>query len=341
VSVCSMVALGACGSGENTAPTGASPEGTVTVTNCGAPAEFPAPASRMFVNDGNLISMVLAIGAQDRVTAVSSIQRDADTLRRHYGAAAVDGLHDVSPQAYPGRETVLAQRPDVMVAGWNYGYAEDDGLTPDWLRTQGIAPYVLTESCRSGVTGARGIVDPWAALRDDLTNLGTITGREAEARTVVDDITARLAALQQAPRPGTPPTIFLFDSGTDTVYSSGRFGAPQGIITAAGGRNALDDVADTWTSVSWERIAASRPDAFLFVDYPPQSYSEKIAVLRARDGIKDLPAVRQNRFLDLPYGLWTSGPLNIDAAEQVRKALEGWGLVPPSVLQPAFDDTAP
>jgi iron complex transport system substrate-binding protein len=64
-------------------------------------------------------------------------------------------------------------------------------------------------------------------------------------------------------------------------------------------------------------------------------------VLQARDGIKDLPAVQQNRFLNLPYGVWTSSPLNIDAAEQVRKALEGWGLVPPSALQPAFDDTAP
>jgi iron complex transport system substrate-binding protein len=64
-------------------------------------------------------------------------------------------------------------------------------------------------------------------------------------------------------------------------------------------------------------------------------------VLRARDGIQDLPAVQQDRFLNLRYGLWTSGPLDIDAAEQVRKALEGWGLVLPSAVRPVFDDTAP
>jgi iron complex transport system substrate-binding protein len=339
-SACSVVVLGACGSGETTTAAAGPQPGTVTVTNCGAPAQFPAPASRLFVNDGNMISMVLAIGAQDRVTAVSSVQRDVDTLRRHYGSA-VDALENVSPE-YPGRETVLAQRPDVMVAGWGYGYAEERGITPDSLREQGIAPYILTESCRKTAgSDARGVVDPWTALTDDLTNLGTITGTEARAQEVAADLTARLATLRQAPQAGTPPTIFLFDSGTDSVYSSGRFGAPQAIIAGGGGRNALDDVDDTWTGVSWERVAASRPDAFLFVDYPPQSFADKVAVLKARDGIKDLPAVQQNRFLNLPYALWTSGPLNIDAAEQVRKALEGWALVPPSTVHPPFDDTAP
>jgi iron complex transport system substrate-binding protein len=61
---------------------------------------------------------------------------------------------------------------------------------------------------------------------------------------------------------------------------------------------------------------------------PPAAFVEKVAVLTARDGIKELPAVAQGRFLNLPYALWTSGPLNIDAAEQVRKALEGWQLIP-------------
>lgn len=309
----------------------------MTVTNCGTPAQFPSPASRMFVNDGNLISMMLAIGAQDNVAAVSSVQRDADTLRRHYGPT-VDQLNVVSPE-YPARETVLAQNPDAMVAGWNYGYSEADGLTPDSLRASGIAPYILTESCRQQRGEAtRGIVDPWTALREDLTNLGTITGHQQQAQQVAADIDTRLQTLRAAPQPATPPTIFLFDSGTDAVYTSGRFGAPQAIITASGGRNALDDLDDTWTEISWERVAASNPDAFLFVDYPPQSFAEKVAVLTTRDGIKDLPAVAQGRFLNLPYALWTSGPLNIDAAEQVRKALEGWKLVPTSTIQPPFDD---
>ncbi|SDK06241.1 iron complex transport system substrate-binding protein [Nonomuraea maritima] len=332
VALAAAVSLTACGT---SAPARAT-RAEITITNCGAPARFPSPARRLFVNDGNMIAMVLAVGAADEVAAVSSLQRDAVTLRRHYGDA-VDRLNVVAPQ-YPSRETVLAQRPDVMVAGWNYGYSEETHLTPDSLRARGIAPYVLTESCRQRGEQRRGIAEPWQALRDDLSNLGAITGRTRQARQVVDDVNRRLTALRNAPRPEKPPTVFLFDSASDTVFSSGRFGAPQAIIDSAGGRNAIEDVDDSWTAVSWERVAAARPDAFVFVDYPPQTFEQKVDLLESRAGIKDLPAVTARRFLNLPYALWTSSPLNIDAAEQIRKALERWHLAPRSTIVPRSDD---
>lgn len=311
--------------------------GDLTLRNCDADVQFPEPAERLFVNDGNLISMVLALGAQDQVAAVSSVQRDADTLRRHYGAA-VDQLKSVASE-YPSRETVLAQRPDVMVAGWSYGYDEAKGLTPDTLRKDGVAAYTLTESCRQK-TGerARGVVEPWTALRTDLTSLGAITGRRDRAAELTADLDGRLGALTAAPQAERKPTIFLFDSGTDSIMSSGSFGAPQAILDAAGGRNALADVTDTWTSVSWERLAAANPDAIMFVDYPPQTFAEKVELLRNKPGINQLKAVTEGRFLNLPYALWTSGPLNIDAAEQIRKQLEQWNLVPSSAVTPRADD---
>nr|WP_245663548.1 ABC transporter substrate-binding protein [Nocardia inohanensis] len=323
-----MVSVAACGS-----PQAAS--GDLTVRNCGVEVKFPSPAQRMFVNDGNLISMTLALGAQDQVVAVSSLKRDADTLRRHYGDA-VDRLNQVAPE-YPSRETVLAQRPDVMVAGWNYGYSEATNLTPDSLRAAGVAPYTLTESCRRP-DGERGITDAWTALRTDLTDLGAITGRDERATALDADIGRRLTALRAAPRPERTPTIFVFDSASDTVFSSGKFGAPQAILEAAGARNALADVSDTWTAVSWERLAAADPDAIVFVDYPPQTFEQKVDLLRSKPGIQNLRAVTAGRFLNLPYALWTSGPLNIDAAEQLRVQLEAWNLVPASGIRPAFDD---
>ncbi|WP_028925139.1 ABC transporter substrate-binding protein [Pseudonocardia acaciae] len=310
---------------------------TVTITNCGAPAQFPSPARRMFVNDGNMISLALALGAADQVAAISSLEADAPMLRRHYGDA-LDRLHIAAPRQ-PARETVLARHPDVMLAGWSYGYAEATGLTPDTLRAAGIAPYILTESCRQRAgEKARGTVEPWTAVREDLTNVGAITGRQARAAELVADIDRRRDALAKAPAPPRPITVFLFDSATDTVFTSGRFGGPEAIITAAGARNAAGDVSDTWTRVSWERVVASKPDAFAFVDYPSQTFADKVALLRARPGVAELPAVAQGRFLNLPYSMWTSGPLNIDAAETLRQSLEGWGLAPPSGIRPPIDD---
>jgi iron complex transport system substrate-binding protein len=323
-SAVAVLALAGCSAAADKAYEGG--QGTVTVTNCGEQVSFPAPARRLFVNDSNLISMVLALGAQDQVAAVSSLNRDDKVLTEHYGAA-VGELNQVSDD-YPGLETVIAQRPDVMVAGWNYGYDEARHLTPDTLAQRDISAYVLTESCRQKGSSARGIVDPWTALRDDLANLGAITDHTEQADRVVDDLDARLQALAEAPQPDRAPVLFVFDSGDKAIFTSGAYGAPQAVIEAAGGRNAVGDLKDTWTEVSWERLAAAQPDAFLFVDYPGQTFEQKVAILKAHPATRDLPAVRQERFLNLPYAMWTSGPLNIDAAEQVRRSLEQWGLAP-------------
>lgn len=330
--IAALVTLAACGSAPHV-------EGNLALVNCGEQVRFPAPAQRIFVNETNMIAMTLALGAQDAVAAVSGLPQDIDTLRRHYGDA-VDRLHTVAPSA-PSRETVLAQRPDVMVAGWNYGYSEATGLTPETLRGNGIAPYILTESCRPNAgQRQRGTVEPWEALRTDLSNLGAITGRRDRAAAAIADIDSRVQRLRSAPQAATAPTVFVFDSASETIFSSGRFGGPQAVLEAAGARNALDDVSDTWTAVSWERLAAADPDAIVFVDYPGQSFAQKVDALRAKPGIGRLRAVTEHRFLNLPYVLWTSSPLNIDAAEQVRAQLEQWNLVPPSGIRPEFDDTA-
>lgn len=314
--------------------------GQATLENCGETISVPAPAKRVFANDGNIISIALAVGAAEQIIAASSFQRDRPVLARHYGEATVAGLRDVSKD-YPSKETVISQRPDVYFAGWNYGYDETTGLTPSGLAKQDIATYTLTESCRQGKGSARGIVDPWTALRTDLVNVGAFTGHRDEAATTVEDIDARLAKLRAAPKPEKTPVVFLFDSGSKTIYSSGSLGAPQAIIDAAGGRNALASLKDTWTEVSWEQLVQAKPDAFVFVDYPPQTFAQKVELLERRAGVKDLPAVKERRYLNLPYALWTSGPLNIDAAEQMRASLEGWKLVPESGVTAPYDDAIP
>ena len=66
------------------------------------------------------------------------------------------------------------------------------------------------------------------------------------------------------------------------------------------------------------------------MEYPGQSYQEKIDALKAHPATKDLPAVQEERFVNLPYAMWTESPLNIDAAEYLRKAFEKHGLAPAS-----------
>lgn len=325
-----------CGSATSTARSSADDAGEVTVSTCGEDVRFPSPAQRMYVaGDGNLLAMVLAVGAQDQVAGASGTTDTAQALSRVYGSEVIDRI-PVATRDQPTMENVLAQRPDVMLAGWSYGYTEERRLTPELLSGRGIAPYVLSESCRQE-DGARGTMPPWEALSADIEAVGAITGHVDEAAEVDADITRRREALEAAPQATERPTVFLFDSGTKEIFTSGAFGGPQAIIEAAGAKNATADIDDTWTTVSWERLVRSSPDFIAFVDYDGQTFEQKVEVLRTNPATKDLPAVREERFLNLPIPAWTSSPLNIDAAEALRAELEEHDLVPASGITPEHD----
>ncbi|MEE4026007.1 ABC transporter substrate-binding protein [Gordonia sp. PKS22-38] len=325
----------ACGADDDTA---AAEADTVTVTNCGAEVTYQQPLERLFVNDGGMIAISLAAGAADQMVAVSSMARDTDVLRLEYGDV-VDELNQVAPDR-PTLENIVGAQPQVLYAGYNYGMSESRGITPEILAQHDIAVYQLSEACRQVAgEGTRGTMDPWVALDTDLRNIGTITDNADVGAEAADDVKTRLDALRAAPQPQEKPTVFLFDSGTDTIFSSGSFGGPQGIIDAAGARNATEDVADTWTTVSWERLATSDPDVIAFVDYPGQTVEEKIAVLKHHPASKNLKAVQENRFINFPYAMWVSSPLNIDTAEILRQVLEEHDLAPQSGIEPTLDVT--
>ena len=258
-----------------------------------------------------------------------------DILKAKYGAETIDGLNAVSKE-YPSLEEVVSKQPNVYVAGWGYGLSESKNMTPETLKEQGIGTYLITESCRQQGTDKRGSTDPWTAVSEDLKNIGTLVGNADTAREVVADQDARLTTLRSAEQPEKKPTAFVFDSASDTIFTSGKFGAPQAIIDAAGARNANEDVDDTWTQVGWEKISASAPDVFVFVDYPGQDFQQKVDILKSNPATKDLPAVQENRFINLSYAMWCSGPLNIDAAEHVRKGMEKFNLVPASDITPSL-----
>lgn len=341
--------LAACGSSASPGASGStspapagtasirSADGKVTLTNCGQEATYAAPVRKLFANDGNIISIALAAGARAEISAVSSLERDKDVIALKY-PGQLDGLNVVNAK-YPTLENIIAATPQVVFAGWGYGFSEAKNLTPDTLKGHGISTYLLSESCRSGDGTKRGTIKPWDALAGDIAAIGALTGHDDVARAAVEDIAQRRAALGALPKPDKAPVVFLFDSGKDTVFSSGSFGAPQAIIEAAGGTNALSDVSNTWTKVAWERLTAADPDLIAFVDYPPQTYDEKVALLRANPASAHLKAVKEGRFVNLPYAMWTSGPLNIDAAEHLRQGLEHYGLAPKSSLRPGLDLT--
>ncbi|MDU0478464.1 ABC transporter substrate-binding protein [Staphylococcus chromogenes] len=301
----------------------------VSIHNCGEVKNLHK-AKKLWAYDGSIIATALAAGAKDNLAYVSGIQRDRATLEAKYGD--LSGLNEVTPQA-PSLEELVSKQPELYFAGWGYGLGESSNVTPEALQNHGIESYVLSESCKQA-GGARGTVDPWEAANTDIRNIAQLAGDPAAAERTILDIDQRRQALVAAPHADRRPNVFLFDSAKDAVFTSGKFGGPQAILDTAGARNATEDIADTWTTVGWETLAAENPDVIAFVDYPGQEFAEKVHILKTHPATKNLPAVKNDRFINLPYALWTSGPLNIDAAEHVRAALENYHLVPATGHKP-------
>ncbi|MEV5728980.1 ABC transporter substrate-binding protein [Streptomyces pharetrae] len=283
----------------------------VTLTNCGERVTYDKVPERVVTNDVGITELMFALGLEDRMAGFA-MPDDKGDLRRVPWKGGYDEVPWLSKDQLTA-ETVLDARADLVFAGWNYGFREDAGFTPDALRELGIASYVLTESCRNGRTDtARGIMPPLDALYTDLTNLGKLFGVEERAAALVAGFRRQIADVR-AKAPARAPKVFLYDSGEDQPFTSGRYAAPDQIISAAGGVNLLHDVADSWTTTGWETVVERDPDVIVICDYGDVSAERKQDFLLSYAPLRDVSAIRHRRIFVLDYADLVESPRNPSA----------------------------
>ncbi|RBO80245.1 ABC transporter substrate-binding protein [Marinomonas aquiplantarum] len=287
----------------------------VTVQSCDRQVTFEKAPTAAVSNDVNLTEMMLALGLQDHMvgfTGISGWKTLAPDLREGIGE-----LPELSAK-YPTKEVLLGADADFYFAGWNYGMRVGGGVTPDTLAPLGIRVYELTESCVHIMDKAK------VSMQDmylDLLNLGRIFNVEERAKQLVAGYQTSLANFQaELPKLDQPVKVFVYDSGEEQPFTSGRFGMPTALIEAAGGVNVLDDVAKSWTQVGWEAVIDRAPEAIIIVNYGQVTAQQKIDFMRSNPAFKDIPAVKNNRFVVLEYVEATPGPRNIAAIKRLAKA---------------------
>jgi iron complex transport system substrate-binding protein len=161
----------------------------------------------------------------------------------------------------------------------------------------------------------------------DLLNLGRIFGVEDRAETLVDGYRRQLAEITKATAGKANPTrVFVYDSGEEKPFTSGRFGIPTAMIEAAGGANIMDDVEKSWVEISWEPVIERNPEVVVIVNYGEVKAEDKIAFMKNNAAFKNVDAVKNDRFVVLDYVEATPGPRNIDAIARLAKAFQGEGL---------------
>lgn len=288
----------------------------VTVKSCDREVTFEAAPKRAVSQDLNLTDMMLELELIDSMAGYSGIsgwyKMDEEMAKK------LSGLPEIAPQ-YPTKEALLAADADLFFAGWNYGMKVGGEVTPDTLKPFGIAVYELTESC------IRIMKKDKSSMEDmyvDILNLGRIFGVAEKAEALVEGYRKELAEITaKVPADAPAVKVFVFDSGEAKPFTAGRFAMPTALIEAAGGVNIMDDVETSWTEVGWEPVIERNPDVVVIVDYSDVTAEQKIAYMRDNPAFKDITAVKENRFVVLPYAQATPGPRNIQA---VRTLADGF-----------------
>ena len=298
------------------APLSQASEFPVSVDSCGRTVTFDAAPQRAVIHDQNMSQMAFALGIQNNVAGLTGITgwyKTSPEYDRDRG-----DIPELAPKN-PSAENILSADPDLFFAGWNYGMRTDGELTPQSLGQLGVPVLELTESCvhltKSGPDASMDL------LYKDVLRLGAVFGVKEKAITLVNGWKSRLQKVA-ANTEGKPPVkVFLYDSGEDKIFTSGRFGMPTALIRAAGGDNVMDNIDTSWGKVSIEAVMDAEPDFIILVDYQQGGWKSSWEFIKNHPVLSTLDAVKNDRFLPLEYGEITPGPLNIQAVETLAEKM--------------------
>ncbi|MET8894117.1 ABC transporter substrate-binding protein [Streptomyces albogriseolus] len=313
VALCSALAaalaLGGCGA---EVEADAKDSGTVTVMRCGEPVEYKVP-ERAVAYEGGSADKLFALGLTEHVHGYVMPPANPPVSESPWASeyAKVKMLSD----DLLNKEVVVEAKSDFVVAGWNSGFKDERGITPEILDKLGIQSFMHTESCFN-YPGFPERMSPFEALYTDLERLGKIFQVEKKAAEVVDGLKKRVADVEAKAPDGDPVPVFLYDSGTDQPFTAGNQVPPNDIIKTAGGRNVFDGLDERWTQVNWESVAEGEPEVVIVLDYGDLPAERKIDFLKKSPHTRELPAVKKNNFFVLDYNEGISGPRNIDGLEK-------------------------
>ncbi|CAL9336858.1 Vitamin B12-binding protein [Nocardiopsis dassonvillei] len=313
-----VLAATGCGARVEQDPAQAGPAPrTTTVNRCGEEVGYTTP-QRAVVYEGGSADKMFALGLTEHVHGYVMPPANPPVTESPWADeyAKVEFLSD----DLLNRELVVDAEADFVVAGWNSGFSDQRGITPEILDGLGIQSFMHTESCFN-YPGFPERVAPFEGLYTDLERLGAIFGVEDRAEELVADYRARVEAVQEQAPQGDPVPVFLYDSGTDQAFTAGSQVPPNDIIRFAGGENVFGDLDERWTQVGWEAVVEARPEVVIILDYGDQPAEDKIAFLQDLPALSDVPAVAEENFFVLDYNEGISGPRNIDGLEKFAEYL--------------------
>ncbi|MFC9974188.1 ABC transporter substrate-binding protein [Spirillospora sp. NPDC127200] len=307
-----LAALVAAGCGGTTVRPGAAATAAgfpVTVANCGVTTTYKAPPRRAVTLNQHATEIMLALGLERSMVGTAYLD---DAVLPEF-AAAYRGIK-VLAKEYPSDEALLSAEPDFVYGGFASAFDDKAGRGRAALGKAGVNTHLSVENCPAGPVTMEQV-------RAEVRDIGRIfgVGDRAERRiTAMDRVLERVRGEVAGV---AAPKVAVYDSGDKTVFTAGGAGIGNEMIKLAGGANVFADLPKRFGDVSFEQVAERAPDVILIYDYGDRPVEAKKRFLLGNPALKDVPAVRDNRFAVLPLSSTVLGVRVPAAVESLARQL--------------------
>lgn len=303
-----LLCAAACGGPAREDSGGGSPAGfPVTVGNCGVETVYERPPERAVTLNQHVTEIMLALGLEESMAGTGYLDDEIPPAYRE----AYDGIEVIADE-YPSYEALLAAEPDFVYGGFASTFEE--GRSRDALAGAGIDSYLSLEACAEPPV----TVD---LMDREIRTVAEVFGVPRRAEKLLGELHRTLDAVRGAVAGAEPAQVFVYDSGDRTAFTAGGGGIGNEIMKLAGGANVFAGLGKPFGDVSFEQVAARAPDVVLIYDYGEQSVADKKRFLLGHPALKDVPAIRNERFAVLPLSSTVLGVRVPEAVDSLARQL--------------------
>ena len=209
----------------------------------------------------------------------------------------------VLSKRYPAKEILLDARPDFVYASYSSGFSPKRGL-PDRkeLHSLGIMTYL------SPMTGEASR-EQWSMefVYNEVVEIGSIFNVPKQACQLVETMREQIRNIPVSLKKDRPRILWLDQvNETDMFVGTGN-GAPQEIISLAGGDNVFANINRAWANVTKEAVLDCRADMIVLIHGNWETARHKREYLTRNPLFRHLKAVKNQAFVEIVYSSSTPG----------------------------------
>lgn len=280
----------------------------ITIENNGTTQVYTEAPKKAISLNQHVTEIMLALGLEDSMVGTAYLDDNIyEPLQ-----AAYDKVPVLAKQ-YPSKEQIIDAEADFLYGGWKSAFGEKGVGTQEELEALGIHTYLHTASSMTKPT-----------LEDiftDIRNIAKIFRVEDRGDALIAQMTKDVEAVRaKLPQNGEELHVLVFDSGDKDVLTAGQNFMNE-LVTIAGGKNIFGDVESGWTTVSKEDAVDRNPEVVVVVDYGETKAEQKINFLKNDPALKEMEAVKNERFVILPLSAASEG---VRAAEAIQILAKGF-----------------